>query len=88
LLKKPAFNLIRKALHPDTCNHVSVEDRNRASQTWEELKTVILDESDAPTHPRMTLEDLDREREKVRKANSERAKAAHARARARREAER
>ena len=61
LLSKAKFNKIRMALHPDTYKNVSQEDRNRAAQTWEELKKVILKEEDAPTKPNSlpkTVEEL------------------------------
>lgn len=64
-----------------------MEDRNRAAQMLEELKSVLLKEEDAQTKlgslPE-TWEEMIRRREEVRERNSEPAKAAHARTKAKR----
>jgi hypothetical protein len=58
IMKKDVYNLFRRVIHPDTGKHVSEEDRNRAAQSLEELKTLLLKEDDAPTHPYTKLEDM------------------------------
>ncbi len=69
-LKKVTFNKIRMALHPDTYRNLSMEQRNAATQAWEELKTVLLAEEDSPTPPHVSMEEMMRRREEVRRANS------------------
>jgi hypothetical protein len=88
IMKKDVYNLFRRVIHPDTGKHVSEEDRNRAAQSLEELKTLLLKEDDAPTHPYTKLEDMPgfKARQEKLRAEDERAAAAYARIKAKREA--
>ena len=48
-MKKADYNRIRFCLHPDQYMNRTPEQRNAASQLWEELETVLLSEADKPT---------------------------------------
>ena len=48
-MKKTDYNKIRFCLHPDQYMSRTPEQRNAASQLWEELETVLLSEADKPT---------------------------------------
>ena len=48
-MKKTDYNKIRFCLHPDQYMSRTPEQRNAASQLWEELEVVLLSETEKPT---------------------------------------
>ena len=48
-MKKADYNRIRFCLHPDQYMNRTPEQRNAASQLWEELEVVLLSETEKPT---------------------------------------
>jgi transposase len=49
LMKKSDYNKIRFCLHPDQYMNRTPEQRNAASQLWEELEVVLVSEAEKPT---------------------------------------
>jgi hypothetical protein len=48
-MKKTDYNKIRFCLHPDQYMNRTSEQRNAASQLWEELEVVLVSEAEKPT---------------------------------------
>jgi hypothetical protein len=77
VMPRTTFNKIRMALHPDTYQNASRDERNELVQTWEEVKWLMLSEAEHPTSTKVagSVEEL-RERMEQYRAEQRAARAA------------
>ena len=69
VMKKADYDLIQRCLHPDSLRSVSVEKLTKAFRFWDEIKPLVLDETQSETPPLgmpSTLDELLAQRQRVR----------------------